>query len=183
MGCPTSVPGATACGCYRRQRVCRCSGGSHHPRRTVVHRPEEVPSPCSSASPVATPIRTGNGSPRCASTGGIDGRLRRGERGAHPVAGVLEHEAPCASMARCSTSSWAIRAARIASASASHRRVEPSISVNRNVTTPKEQPPDERTPPQNLTTRHAPTSYIGGSGPDPGYTCTLPRLPLRIIAG
>src|SRR3954469_417445 len=33
-----------------------------------------------------------------------------------------------------------------------HRRVEPSTSVNKNVTTPKEQPPDQRTPTQNLTT-------------------------------
>jgi hypothetical protein len=36
-----------------------------------------------------------------------------------------------------SASSCAIRAARIAAASASHRRVDPSISVNRNVTTPE----------------------------------------------
>jgi hypothetical protein len=34
-------------------------------------------------------------------------------------------------------SSWTANATRIASASASHRRVEPSTSVNRNVTTPE----------------------------------------------
>jgi hypothetical protein len=42
-------------------------------------------------------------------------------------------------------------ACRIRSAFASRRRVEPSTSVNKNVTTPKEQPSQERTPPQNLT--------------------------------
>ena len=49
----------------------------------------------------------------------------------------LNIKPPCASIAPRSTSSWAASAARIASASASHRRVEPSTSVNRNVTTPE----------------------------------------------
>src|SRR6185312_15638968 len=43
----------------------------------------------------------------------------------------------------------ATRAARIVAASDSHRRVEPSISVNRNVTTP-----DGRTPPDTRTGCH-----------------------------
>jgi hypothetical protein len=48
----------------------------------------------------------------------------------------LNKKPPWASIAERNTSSWAANAARIASASASHRRVEPSTSVNRNVTTP-----------------------------------------------
>src|SRR4051812_34621403 len=39
-------------------------------------------------------------------------------------------------MVERSTSSWRTRAARIASGSASQRRVEPSMSVNKNVTVP-----------------------------------------------
>jgi len=46
--------------------------------------------------------------------------LRRGEGGDHAVTGMAEQNSSCAS-----------RAARIASASASRRRVEPSISVNK----------------------------------------------------
>src|SRR5258705_3694202 len=47
-------------------------------------------------------------------------------------------------------------------ASASHRRVEPSMSVNKNVTTPKEQPPGQWTPPQNLTT----DTLLPGTSPE-----------------
>src|SRR6202047_4270629 len=47
------------------------------------------------------------------------------------------NQPPCASIAARNTSSCAASAARIASASFSHRRVEPSTSVNRNVTTPE----------------------------------------------
>ena len=46
--------------------------------------------------------------------------LRRGEGGDHAVTGMAEQNSSCAS-----------RAARIALASASHRRVEPSISANK----------------------------------------------------
>jgi hypothetical protein len=42
-----------------------------------------------------------------------------------------------ASIAVCNTLSWTTSAVRIASASVSHRRVEPSTSVNRNVTIPE----------------------------------------------
>src|ERR1700733_10546555 len=44
---------------------------------------------------------------------------------------------PCVSIAERNTASWAANAARMAFASFSHRRVEPSTSVNRNVTTPE----------------------------------------------
>ncbi len=68
---------------------------------------------------------------------GIDRRTRRGEHRAHPVAGVVEQPAIVRFDGSRKKSSWASSAARIASASASHRRVEPSISVNRKVRTPE----------------------------------------------
>src|SRR4051794_38774363 len=65
----------------------------------------------------------------------------------------LNKNPPRASIAVRNTSSCAERADRIASASASHRRVEPSISVNKNVRPPKVVPP--RTPAQDVTSsRH-----------------------------
>src|SRR6516162_1297836 len=48
----------------------------------------------------------------------------------------LNMKPPCASIASRNTSSCAASAPRMPSASASHRRVEPSTSVNKNVTTP-----------------------------------------------
>ena len=57
----------------------------------------------------------------------------------------LNKKPSCASIEERNTSSCAIRAARIAAASASHRRVDPSISMNRNVTTPDGTPADTRT--------------------------------------
>ena len=57
---------------------------------------------------------------------------------AHTLSPVCLNRKPlCASIAVRNTSSWAMSAARIAGASASHRRVEPSTSVNKNVTTPE----------------------------------------------
>jgi hypothetical protein len=41
----------------------------------------------------------------------------------------LNNQPPCASIAERNTASWAASAARIASASFSHRRVDPSTSV------------------------------------------------------
>jgi hypothetical protein len=49
----------------------------------------------------------------------------------------LNNQPPCASIALRSPESCAASATRIAVASASHRRVEPSTSVNKNVTTPE----------------------------------------------
>ena len=55
----------------------------------------------------------------------------------------LNRKPPCDSIASRSTSSCSSSAARIAAASVSHRRVDPSISVNRNVTTPEGGPPSD----------------------------------------
>jgi hypothetical protein len=56
------------------------------------------------------------------------------------------------------------------SSSASHRRVEPSTSVNRNVTTPDGRPALSADTQEESHNRHAPTSNIGGYGPVTEYT-------------
>src|ERR1700740_381909 len=93
------------------------------------------------------PIRTGNSSSRCAATAASTARL--GElNGAHnPAPGCLNRTPSCDLIAERNTSSWAARAARIKSASVSHRPVEPSTSVNRNVTTPEGAAPVMASPP------------------------------------
>src|SRR5262249_42353647 len=63
------------------------------------------------------------------------------------------------------TSSWAASAARIASASASHRRVEPSTSVNKNVTTPEGTAAAGADTPAECHIRHAATLHIEGTRP------------------
>ena len=63
--------------------------------------------------------------------------IRRRERGVEPVARRLHHVARRASRSRSRTiSSWRASASRIASGCSSHRRVEPSRSVNKKVTVP-----------------------------------------------
>ena len=58
-------------------------------------------------------------------------------------------------------------AARIACASASHRRVEPSTSVNKNVTTPEGAAAAGADTPAESHNRRAPTCHIGGIQPRP----------------
>jgi hypothetical protein len=71
---------------------------------------------------------------------------------AHTPSPVCVNNQPlCDSMAARKTSSCAASAARISSASACHRRVAPSTSVNRNVTTPVGAAAGQRSPTQNLT--------------------------------
>ena len=83
------------------------------------------------------PIRTGNSSARCAATAASTADLGEANAATTPSPVCLNNQPPCASIAARNTSSCASRAARIAAASASHRRVDPSTSVNRNVTTPE----------------------------------------------
>jgi hypothetical protein len=64
-------------------------------------------------------------------------------------------------MAERNTSSWAARAALIASASASHRRVEPSTSVNKNVTAPDGGPALTADTQAECHTEHGPIANIG----------------------
>ena len=75
---------------------------------------------------------------------------------ASPV--CLNNQPPCPSIAARNTSSCAVSATRIPSASASHRRVEPSTSVNRNVTTPEGAATSAESH-----NRCAPKSHIGGN--------------------
>src|SRR6516164_4167183 len=83
------------------------------------------------------PIRTGNSRARCAATAASTAQLGEANAAHTPSPVCLNNQPPCASIASRNTSSWAASAARIALASFSHRRVEPSTSVNRNVTTPE----------------------------------------------
>ena len=66
--------------------------GGHHPRRTVEHRTEVVP-PAQLGLAGRQPHPHRQLQRPLRSHRGIDRRPGRGERGAHPVAGVLEHEA------------------------------------------------------------------------------------------
>src|ERR1700761_3119700 len=83
------------------------------------------------------PIRTGNTSARCAATAASTADVGDANAAHTPSPVCLNNQPPCASSALRTTSSWAASATRMASASASHRRVEPSTSVNKNVTTPE----------------------------------------------
>ena len=67
---------------------------------------------------------------------GVDSTARRAERGVYTVAGVLKQPASVRLNRRAQHLVMGATAARIAFASSSHRRVEPSTSVNKNVTTP-----------------------------------------------
>ena len=111
------------------------------------------------------PIRTGNSSARCAATAAST--AERGEaNAAHTPSPVcLNNQPPCASIAARNTPSWAASATRIPSASFSHRRVEPSTSVNKNVTTPAGTAAAGADTPAESHTRHTPASHIGGIRP------------------
>ncbi len=97
-----------------------------------------------------------------------------------------------ASIAVRSTSSCASRAARIASASDSHRRVDPSTSVNRNVTTPEGAAAPAADTHAESHTRPAATWHIGGIRPNhprpearhSGYPLAGSRPPIwHMLAG
>src|SRR6201993_5178212 len=83
------------------------------------------------------PIRTGNSSARCAATAASTADLGEANAAHTPSPVCLNNQPPCRSIAERNTASCTASAARIPSASASHRRVEPSTSVNKNVTTPE----------------------------------------------
>lgn len=80
---------------------------------------------------------TGSANACCAATA-ASMAARAEPNAAHTPSPVcLNSQPPRVSIADRRTSSWSMSAVRIASGSASHRRVEPSISVNRNVTVPE----------------------------------------------
>jgi len=85
---------------------------------------------------------------------------------AHTLSPVCLNRKPlCASIAVRNTLSWTASAACIACASVSHRRVEPSTSVNKNVTTPEGAAAGGAGTPAESHNRHTPTSHIGGIRP------------------
>src|SRR6201987_3420532 len=109
------------------------------------------------------PIGPGNAGARCAATAASTADVGD-ENAAHTPSPVcLNNQPPCASIVSRNTLSCAAIAARTASASDSHRRVEPSTSVNKNVTTPEGAAAagsaDTTAESHN---RPAPTSHIGG---------------------
>ena len=111
--------------------------GGHHPRRTVQHRTEVIRPPA--ARPRRSPAPSAPATPAPAARPPPHPPQHLGDaNAAHTPSPVcLNMKPPCASISPRNTSSWAASAARMPSASASHRRVEPSTSVNRNVTTPE----------------------------------------------
>ena len=140
--------------------------GGHHPRRTIEHRTEVIAlAQLGFAGRQTHPHRQLHA--RCAATAASTADLGDANAAHTPSPVCLNNQPPCASIAERNTSSRAASAVRIASASASHRRVEPSTSVNRNVTTPEGAAPVMASP--------RPTSYVPRSqafspcrGSDPG---------------
>jgi hypothetical protein len=93
------------------------------------------------------------------------------ENAAHTPSPVcLNKKPPCAWIAERTTSSCAASAARIASASASHRRVEPSTSVKRNVTTPDGRPALTADTQAECHTEHGRILHIGRSASTTGVS-------------
>src|SRR6478735_1795490 len=113
------------------------------------------------------PIRTGNCNSRCAATAASTADLGEANAATTPSPVWLNKNPSFISMAVRNTLSCATTADPIASASASHRRVDPSISVNRNVTTPKGAGAVMASPrPTRYVLRSQAFSPLRGSGPN-----------------
>src|SRR5689334_17178176 len=110
-------------------------------------------------------MRTGNSSARWAATAASTADLGDAKAAHTPSPVCLNNQPPCASIAARNASSWAASAARMPSASASHRRVEPSTSVNKNVTTPPGAAAAAADTSAESHNGRAPTSYIDGTEP------------------
>src|SRR5436309_7295051 len=82
------------------------------------------------------PMRTGSSSARCASIAASTAARAEANAAYAPSPVCLNSQPPRASIAARTTSSCAANATCIASGSSSHLRVDPSISVKRNVTVP-----------------------------------------------
>ena len=134
--------------------------GGHHPRCTVEHRTEVVPIPQLGLTG-RQPHPHRQLQPRCAATAASTADLGDANAAHTPSPVCLNRKPPWVSIAVRNTASWAANAARIASASASHRRVEPSTSVNRNVTTPEGVAAEGADTPAASHNKAAPTSHIG----------------------
>ena len=144
--------------------------GGHHPRGPVEHRPEVVPVPQFGLTGRQPHPHRQLQRPLCCYSC-IDSRPRRGERGAHTVAGVLEQPAP-------------VRLNRPAQhlVVRGQRRPHPIGVVlpptGRTLNVGEQKRHHSRRSsrrisghPRRISHRPAPTSYIGASGPVPVYTC------------
>jgi hypothetical protein len=142
--------------------------GGHHPRCTVEYRTEVIPvTQFGLAGRQPHPHRQFQFALR--GYGSIHRCPWWRECGAHTIAGVLEQPTAVRLDRFTQYVSCAAMAARMALASASHRRVDPSTSVNKNVTAP-----DGAAAADTLTGFHkqrSPTPNIGGSSAVTGYTC------------
>ena len=127
--------------------------------------PKKSPSR-SSASPVWTPIRTRNTGPpthasadssRCAANPAAIALAARLNTAPKPSPAVENTWPPLASIALRRISSWRANAAPIASGNESHNGVDPSMSVNRNVTVPEG---------VNAVPRHDPSGHSSGNRVD-----------------
>ncbi len=120
--------------------------GSHEPGGAVDGRPEVIAvtlldlAAVNAHPHVQQRLRLARREVRLRSLGGVDCVAGPVERRREPVAPVANTYPPWASIASRTTASCTANAARISSARSSHSRVEPSISVKRNVTVPEGRP-------------------------------------------
>src|SRR6516165_3066740 len=110
-------------------------------------------------------MRTGNPNSRCASIAAFTADIGDAKAATKPSPVWLNKNPSYASMAVRNTLSCTTSAARIACASASHRRVDPSTSVNKNVTTPEGAADAGADTPAECHIRHAATLHM--REPDP----------------
>ena len=135
--CPQvhQVDSAQQSGCRVGREDLTTVPGGHQPCGAVEHRAEVVPVPQLGLAR-CDPHPHRRPSARWAAMAASTADLGEENAATTPSPVWVNKKPSYASIALRNTSSCASRAARIPSALASHRRVEPSISVNRNVTTP-----------------------------------------------
>ena len=123
--------------CRARHQDLPSVSGGHHPRGTVGARCRRSRRPGVRLRRLRYPFAPATGAPAAHRSPHRRRTAARRTRRATPSPVWLEHHSRRAPRSPIrSTSSCVSRDARIASALASHRRVEPSTSVNKNVTTP-----------------------------------------------
>ena len=138
--------------------------GGHHPRSTIEHRTEIVPiAQLGFAGRQPHPHRQLQRPLRGHRR--INRNLGEANAAHTPSPVCLNNQPPCAPIADAQHLVMGGHAARIASASASHRRVEPSTSVKRNVTTPEGAAAAGADTPAESHNRPAPTLHIAGIRP------------------
>jgi len=152
--------------------------GSHHSRHTIEHHAEVVTLPQLGFAG-RNPHPDGQSEIALSGNRRVQRRSRRRECRAHTVAGVLEQPAPMRLDRLTQHLVVGGKRGPHATASASHRRVEPSTSVNRNVTTPEGAAAGSADTYAESHNRGRLTSYIGGQGSVTGDTSKFCSSPDR----